>query len=89
MLPRTGGTFLAPLTCPTRKVDSGGTSVLRGGQPFEAVKWRMVEDGPERTTLISTWRVHIAEATDGRREGREVYYLNAMDYAAEEARTRS
>ena len=94
---RHGRDISSPISLPARKVTSGGkargagasSSVPRGGQSFEVVNRRVVEDGPERTVLISTWREHVAEATDGGKEGREVYYLNAMDYTAEEAKNQS
>ena len=48
----------------------------------------MIHRVQSECVLISTWREHVAEATDGGREGREVDYLNAMDYA-EEAQNQS
>ena len=93
---RHGRDISSPISLPATKVGSGGKATgahaggsPRGGQSFEIVNRRVVEDGPERTVLISTWREQVAEATDGGREGREVNYLNAMDYAAEEAKNQS
>ena len=93
-----GRDISSPISLPAKKVGTGGKAMgagagpsvsPRGGQSFEIVNRRVVEDGPERTVLISTWREHVAEATDGGREGREIYYVNAMDYAAEEAKYQS
>ena len=74
VLSGTGGTFLTPSACPLGK--EGLEEKLGGwcrfqraacGQSFEVVNRRVVEDGPERTMLISSWREHVEEATDGGR----------------------
>jgi hypothetical protein len=43
---------------------------------------RVVEDGPEKTVTISTWREQVANETRTIREGElDVYYVGAEDYA--------
>ncbi|KAG6906917.1 hypothetical protein DXG01_011376 [Tephrocybe rancida] len=56
--------------------------VPRPRQSFEIVDRRVLEDGPERTVTISTWREQVADEAD-LRANREIYYLDARAYAAE------
>lgn len=54
----------------------------RAGQDYEVINRRVVEDGPERTVTISTWREQVANETRTVEEGElDVYYLGAEDYA--------
>ncbi|KAK7054523.1 hypothetical protein VNI00_003721 [Paramarasmius palmivorus] len=60
-------------------------------QSYEVVKSRVLEDTPEKTVTISTWRERVANELNGYglRSGREsvaemsVYYVNAEDYVDE------
>ncbi|KAF5377822.1 hypothetical protein D9615_006737 [Tricholomella constricta] len=66
---------------------AGGGGVGTGGgtprarQSFEIVDRRVLEDGPERTVTISTWREQVAEEAD-QRANMDIYYLDARDYAS-------
>ena len=60
---------------------TGGTGP-RPGQDYEVVNRHIVEDGPERTVTISTWREHVAKEADPEVE-MSVYYVSADDYAVE------
>ncbi|KAF8887150.1 hypothetical protein BD779DRAFT_531135 [Infundibulicybe gibba] len=53
----------------------------KAGQSYEMVNHQILEDGPERTVTISTWREQVAR--DARSEEMSVYYLSADDYAQE------
>ncbi|KAG5642541.1 hypothetical protein DXG03_002579 [Asterophora parasitica] len=60
-----------------------GTEVTpRARQSFEIVDRRVLEDGPERTVTISTWREQVADEAD-QRANMDVYYLDARDYATQ------
>ncbi|RDB14883.1 hypothetical protein Hypma_016488 [Hypsizygus marmoreus] len=68
------------------RVGGGGGDVVlgegtgpRAGQAYEIVQRRVVEDGPERTVTISTWRQQVAEEA-ATRPGVDVYYLDTRDY---------
>ncbi|KAF9465375.1 hypothetical protein BDZ94DRAFT_1254388 [Collybia nuda] len=56
----------------------------RAGQAYEVVDHRVLEDGPERTVTISTWREQVANEA-GSEEGIDVYYVGADEYAVESA----
>ncbi|GLB38757.1 hypothetical protein LshimejAT787_0506220 [Lyophyllum shimeji] len=58
-----------------------GSGPGRGQQSFEIVDKRILEDGPERTVTISTWREQVAEQADPQADHMEIYYLDAHDYA--------
>jgi hypothetical protein len=49
------------------------------GHDFRMIDRRVVEDGPERTVTISTWREDIARRPS---DTMSVYYVNPDDYAA-------
>lgn len=53
------------------------------GQNYEVVARRVLEDGPERTVTISTWREEVARNTAAETE-MSVYYVNADDYVGTE-----
>ncbi|KAG6856352.1 hypothetical protein H0H87_005339 [Tephrocybe sp. NHM501043] len=54
----------------------------RARQSFEIVDRRVLEDGPERTVTISTWREQVADEADDH-ANMDVYYLDEHAYAAE------
>ena len=57
-------------------------------QDYEMVDRRVVEDGPERTVTISTWREQVANETRTVPEGeRDVYYVGVEDYGDENRKT--
>ncbi|KAF8830839.1 hypothetical protein HHX47_DHR2000805 [Lentinula edodes] len=47
---------------------------------YEVVDNRVLEDGPERTVTISTWREKVANESRRSEVEMSVYYLNADDY---------
>ncbi|KIK57709.1 hypothetical protein GYMLUDRAFT_45876 [Collybiopsis luxurians FD-317 M1] len=47
---------------------------------FEVVNSRVLEEGPERTVTISTWRERVANEARRSEVEMSVYYLNADDY---------
>ncbi|KAJ3806739.1 hypothetical protein F5876DRAFT_80385 [Lentinula aff. lateritia] len=47
---------------------------------YEVVENRVLEDGPERTVTISTWREKVANESKRSEVEMSVYYLNADDY---------
>lgn len=52
----------------------------RAGQAYEVVDHRVLEDGPERTVTISTWREQVANEAEAEVD---VYYVGADEYAVE------
>ncbi|KAF9067885.1 hypothetical protein BDP27DRAFT_1328206 [Rhodocollybia butyracea] len=51
---------------------------------YEVVDSRVLEEGPERTVTISTWREKVADEANRRSEVEmSVYYLNADDFFVE------
>ncbi|KAF8074081.1 hypothetical protein FPV67DRAFT_786597 [Lyophyllum atratum] len=64
----------------TTGVGGGVGAIARARQSFEIVDRRVLEDGPERTVTISTWREQVADEADPTAD-MEVYYLGANDYA--------
>ncbi|KAG6827000.1 hypothetical protein H0H92_013615 [Tricholoma furcatifolium] len=57
---------------------------LRARHSLEIIDRRVLEDGPERTVTISTWREQVRDEAD-QRANMEVYYLDARDFQAEGA----
>ena len=54
----------------------------RPGQTYEIVDHRVVENNPERTVEISTWREHASRNVLNEEDERmSIYYLSADDYA--------
>ncbi|ESK85910.1 hypothetical protein Moror_2296 [Moniliophthora roreri MCA 2997] len=80
-----------------RAITNGHTNGNQSSRPpakqqsYEVVKSRVLEDTPEKTVTISTWRERVANEMNGYgpRNGREsevemsVYYVNAEDYVDE------
>jgi hypothetical protein len=63
------------------RLGSVGKEGPKAGQDYEVVNRRVVEDGPERTVTISTWREQVANETQTGHEGElDVYYVGAEDY---------
>jgi len=55
------------------------------GQTYEIVEHRIVENNPERTVEISTWREHAEKKREEEDEERmSIYYISADEYAQEE-----
>lgn len=52
----------------------------KAGQTYEVVNHRVIEDGPERTVTIATWREQVANEASS---SIDVYYVGADDYAVE------
>ncbi|KAF8648757.1 hypothetical protein AX16_006184 [Volvariella volvacea WC 439] len=52
----------------------------RAGQDYEMIDRRVVEETPERTVTISTWREQVAREMQ---DAMSVYYVTPGDYAAE------
>jgi hypothetical protein len=48
------------------------------GQDYEIVEYQVLEEGPERTVSISTWREQAIQEADSDDE-MSVYYVNADD----------
>lgn len=83
---RAGGT-------PSPLGPAGGRSEVRpeadgpkAGQDYEVVTRRVLEDGPERTVTISTWREQVAREAPHEVDEMSVYYVGADDYATENNR---
>ncbi|KAJ7160265.1 hypothetical protein C8R46DRAFT_1107555 [Mycena filopes] len=51
------------------------------GQDYEIVEYEIVEEGPERTVSISTWREQAIQEADSD-DAMSVYYVNADDCQA-------
>ncbi|KAF7364682.1 hypothetical protein MVEN_00337800 [Mycena venus] len=49
------------------------------GQDYEMVEYQVLEEGPERTVSISTWREQAIQEADSDDE-KSVYYVNPNDY---------
>ena len=62
----------------SRKVGDWGP---KPGQTYEIFEHRVVENNPERTVEISTWREHAERKVD--EETMSVYYISADEYAQE------
>ncbi|KAG5653748.1 hypothetical protein H0H81_010835 [Sphagnurus paluster] len=75
-----GGSRAVEIGMPARLAPRGGGQGLRPRQSFEIVGRRVLEDGPERTVTISTWREQVAAEAD-ERANIDVYYLDARDYS--------
>lgn len=56
------------------------------GQGYKMVERRIIEDGPERTVTISTWREEVARKASPEVE-MSVYYVNPDDYTRQRERT--
>lgn len=54
----------------------------KAGQTYEETNRRIIEDGPERTVTISTWREQVAREARSDAE-MSVYYVGPDDYVAE------
>ncbi|THU99844.1 hypothetical protein K435DRAFT_476803 [Dendrothele bispora CBS 962.96] len=52
-------------------------------QNYEVVNNHVVEDGPERTVTISTWREQVANEARRSEVEMSIYYVNADEYAVE------
>ena len=63
---------------PSRKVGDWGP---KPGQTYEIFEHRVIENNPERTVEISTWREHSERKAD--EETMSVYYISADEYAQE------
>lgn len=67
-----------------RSVGRSGEGGPKAGQDYEMVNKKVVEDGPEKTVTISTWREQVANETRTVQEGElDVYYVGAEDYPDE------
>ncbi|KAK0193594.1 hypothetical protein F5146DRAFT_388825 [Armillaria mellea] len=54
----------------------------KAGQEFDVVHDQILEDGPERTVTISTWRERVAK--EAKYEDMSVYYMTQGDYEVQE-----
>ncbi|KAJ7133432.1 hypothetical protein C8R44DRAFT_772416 [Mycena epipterygia] len=59
-------------------VNEGARPSPLAGQDYEMLEYRVLEEGPERTVSISTWREQAIQETDSDDE-MSVYYVNAGD----------
>ncbi|KAG7450978.1 uncharacterized protein BT62DRAFT_926639 [Guyanagaster necrorhizus] len=56
----------------------------KAGQEFDVVHDQILEDGPERTVTISTWRERVAK--EAKYEDMSVYYMTQGDYEMQETK---
>ncbi|TFK34786.1 hypothetical protein BDQ12DRAFT_715117 [Crucibulum laeve] len=54
------------------------------GQDYEVISRRVLEDGPEKTVTISTWREQVAREANQANERMSVYFVDGDDYAVEQ-----
>ncbi|KAF9027407.1 hypothetical protein BDZ89DRAFT_1134203 [Hymenopellis radicata] len=66
------------------KSKSMGRAGPKAGAEFDVVRDRILEETPEKTTTISTWRQRVADEADDKEEDMSVYYLTPRDYDAQE-----
>ncbi|KAF8157896.1 hypothetical protein B0H34DRAFT_706631 [Crassisporium funariophilum] len=70
---------------PAKALKSGDKGP-KAGQTYEIVGRRIIEDNPDRTVTISTWREQVEkEVVSDTAERMSVYYVGADDYAQEGA----
>ncbi len=67
-----------------RHAQNGSKSMGRVAPKFDMVRDRILEETPEKTTTISTWRQRVADEADDKEEDMSVYYLTPRDYDAQE-----
>lgn len=56
----------------------------KAGQTYEVVNRQVVEDGPDRTVTIATWREQVAREANPEIDTMSVYYVSAEDYARDD-----
>lgn len=56
----------------------------KAGQTYEVVNRQVVEDGPDRTVTIATWREQVAREANPDIDTMSVYYVSAEDYARDD-----
>lgn len=65
---------------PTRRNTHSKSLRPKRGAEFDVVKDRILEETPEKTTTISTWRRRVADEAHDDEEDMSVYYLTPRDY---------
>ncbi|KAF8886242.1 hypothetical protein CPB84DRAFT_1787760 [Gymnopilus junonius] len=76
---QTVGGFFKNRRRDTSRLDRGP----KPGQTYEIVNRRIVENSPEKTVEISTWREHAVEQANDDEDKMSIYYINADEYTRE------
>lgn len=83
---RGGGANIPSRLVPVEERPDG--SGPKKGQGYKMIERRIIEDGPERTVTISTWREEVARKASPEVE-MSVYYVHPDDYTGQRERTGS